>query len=162
MRKTTTALTAVLAIGLVSVWISHRLFVRVGRPDVLVQVVRDIDDPAARVVRLTNTGDDAKKIDLAGLEYFLYVPADDATRLIVQIQARRFFHNPRDRLERETGAYTLRPRDVADIKDVAVLLRGVPVDGARLGVILSCYPPLDKAVYWQGFARSAFLPLDTR
>jgi hypothetical protein len=159
MRTTIAALAAVLLLGFVCAGVSYRLYGMVGRPDLLVQVVRGGDNADSRIIRLANVKDVARRIDRAGLEYFLYTPSGDSGRRVVYIQARQFFLNPRDRLERETGAYALKPGEIADIKDVSILLRGVPVAaGDRLGAILACYPPLDGNEYWRGFLRSAFIP----
>ena len=159
MGKTIAAIAAVLMLGLACMAISYQLFAATGRPNLLLRIVRDDNNADARTIRLANAGNTAQRIDLAGFEYFLYTPPNDPKRLIVQIQARRFFLDSRERVERETGAYALEPGESADIKDVGILLHGISVvDGARLGAILACYPPLDRNAYWHGFLRSAFIP----
>lgn len=110
------------------------------------------------LLRFSNTGKERIRLDSAGMEYFIFSPANDSREYVVMVKPRQW-QTMREKAMRESLLAVLQPGEYVDAVNVYPLLRGLPPGSATLEAVYTAPVNADFAGVWHGTARSAVIPL---
>lgn len=135
--------------GTLCIFLAYRAVLSLGRPEVFLRLVPVAAEGRTRVaLRFTNIGTRDIALPLGGMEYFVFVPADDSRRYRVHVNG-------------GGGVVTLAPGKSIDSGDIYPLIRNLPAGGGTLeAVYVASDVPSGSQQAWTGVVHSPYMTLE--